>query len=290
VNGFKSEEERIKEAVSRAYGAAARRLGEGRSRASCCSTSQTEGGCCGPLDASIDASAAVTGIYSAEELSDLPESVIDAQMGCGNPVAIAALRPGEAVLDLGSGGGIDCFLAARKVGPEGRVIGLDMTPGMIKLARRNAKRIGATNVEFRYGEIEEIPLPDDSIDVVLSNCVINLSPDKDGVFREVYRVLRPGGRMIISDIVTEGNLPESIRGSLAAWAGCVAGALEESDYLGRIHAAGFGGVEVLSRDYVRIGEAPGWESVRTALVEAGFSLDDVDRTIVSIRVKGHKPE
>ena len=177
----------------------------------------------------------------------------EASLGCGNPLAIAGLQPGEVVLDLGSGGGIDCFLAAKKVGPEGRVIGLDMTPDMIKLARRNAKKMGVTNVDFRYGEMEEMPLPDESVDVIISNCVINLSPDKDAVFREAFRVLRPGGRLSVSDIVVDGDLPQSIRSQLDAWAGCVAGALDESVYLDKIRAAGFEQVEVLSRDDQRRG-------------------------------------
>jgi len=210
-------------------------------------------------------------------------------MGCGNPTAIAALQPGEVVLDLGSGGGIDCFLAARKVGPMGRVIGLDMTPEMIKLARRNAKKVGVTNVEFHYGEIEDIPLPDEAVDVIISNCVINLSPDKDAVFREAYRVLRPGGRMVVSDIVIHGELPELIRNRLDAWAGCVAGALDESDYLDKIRAAGFADVEVLSRDYVKISEAAEWGGFKGLLAEVGLPAHDLDHTVASIKVKAHKP-
>ena len=228
-------------------------------------------------------------LYSAQELADLPENVTDMAMGCGNPTAIADLKPGEVVLDLGSGGGIDCFLAARQVGPQGRVIGLDMTPEMIKLARRRAKEAEATNVEFRYGEIEDIPLPDESVDVIISNCVINLSLDKDAVFREAYRVLRPGGRVMVSDIVVDGEFPRSIRDSLDAWAGCVAGALQESDYLGKIRAAGFEEVEVLAREYVQISGAAEWELARTTLDEAGLSLDALDHTVVSARIKARKP-
>jgi arsenite methyltransferase len=192
-------------------------------------------------------------------------------------------------LDLGSGGGIDCFVAARRVGPQGRVIGLDMTPEMIKLARRNAKKIGATNVEFRYGEMEDIPLPDESVDVIISNCVINLSPDKSAVFAEAYRVLRPGGRMSVSDIVVDGALPQPIRDSLNAWAGCIAGALDEADYLGRIRSAGFEDVDVLSRDYAQIETAADWADAQTLLVEGKISPSDLDRKVASIKVQAYKP-
>jgi ubiquinone/menaquinone biosynthesis C-methylase UbiE len=232
--------------------------------------------------------------------------VTDISLGCGNPLAIAQLQAGEVVLDLGSGGGIDCFLAAKQVGPEGKVIGLDMTPEMIKLARRNAKKTGATNVDFRYGEMEEIPLPDQSVDAVISNCVINLSPDKDAVFREVFRVLRPGGRMNVSDIVIDGDLPQPIRDSLDAWAGCVAGALDESDYLSKIRAAGFEDVQVLSRDYSEIGEASEWEDVQllvagpdgkiaegeeaqALLAESGLSPHDLAHKVASVKVRARKP-
>ena len=165
---------------------------------------------------------------------------------------VAEIQPGEVVLDLGSGAGADCLLTTRKVGP-------DMTPEMIKLARRNARNAGATNVEFRYGEMGDIPLPDGSVDLVISSCVINPSPDKGAVSGEVYRVLRQGGRMVVSDIVIDGELPQPIRESLVAWAGCVAGALEESDYLDRVRAAGFTEVEVLSREPIKISEAPAWK-------------------------------
>ena len=194
-------------------------------------------------------------IYSPAELAALPTGAANASLGCGNPTAIAGLKPGEVVLDLGSGGGIDCFLAAQKVGPTGRVIGLDMTPDMIRLAQRNAKKAGLTNVEFRLGEMEDMPLPDATVDVIISNCVINLSPDKDAVFREAYRVLRPGGRMSISDMVVSHALPAVIRGQLDAWAACIAGALPESDYLGKIRAAGFEDVTVVSRDAMSLAPA-----------------------------------
>jgi len=230
-----------------------------------------------------------TRFYSDQELADLPESVTNVSLGCGNPTAIAEINPGEVVLDLGSGGGIDCFLAAKKVGPEGRVIGLDMTPDMIKLARRNARKMGVTNVEFRFGEMEDIPLPDQSVDVIISNCVVNLSPDKSAVFGEAYRVLRPSGRVMVSDIVIQGELPRSVRDRLDAWAACVAGALDESDYLSKIRAAGFEDVEVLSRSFVKISEFAEWEGVREIVAEAGVAPEDLDITIASIKVKAVKP-
>jgi arsenite methyltransferase len=285
----KVSDENIKQAVRQSYGDIARRLGEKEAPASCCGSSQKASCACGPSEAAVELSEAAARLYSAEELADLPQSVTDISLGCGNPTAIAELRPGEVVLDLGSGGGIDCFLAAKKVGPEGRVIGLDMTPDMIMLARRNANKVGATNVEFRFGEMEDIPLPDQSVDVIISNCVINLSPDKDAVFREAYRVLRPGGRLTVSDIVVHGQLPRPIRDRLDAWAGCVAGALDESDYLSKIRAAGFENVEVQSREFVRISEFADWEGVRKTVAAAGVAPQDLDSTVASIKVKARKP-
>ena len=298
-------DERIKETVRETYGDIARRFVEQPGQASCCgptqatsccAPTQTTGccaptqttSCCGPSEVGVETTDTATRLYSTGELSDLPDSVTDISLGCGNPTAIEGLQPGETVLDLGSGGGIDCFLSAKQVGPEGHVIGLDMTTDMIKLARRNAKKMGATNVEFRYGEMEEIPLPDESVDVVISNCVINLSPDKSAVFSEAYRVLRPGGRMNVSDIVINGELPQAFRTRLDAWAGCVAGALDESDYLGKIQAAGFGEVEVESRTYVKVSEFAGWEDTRKFLTMAGISPEDLDHTVASINVKAYK--
>ncbi|MBN1581036.1 MAG: arsenite methyltransferase, partial [Anaerolineae bacterium] len=280
-------DEKIKDAVRETYGGIARRFVEQPVKASCCGPSKAEAvekparssccgspgesaenvarssccaaseettasgsaqsSCCGQSETAVQDAIGAARFYSAEELGDLPDSVTGASLGCGNPIAIAGLKPGEVVLDLGSGGGIDCFLAAKKVGPEGQVIGLDMTPDMIRLARRNAKKVGATNVDFRFGEMEDMPLPDESVDVIISNCVINLSPDKDAVFAEAYRVLRPGGRLSVSDIVVDGDLPSFVRAKLDAWAGCIAGALDESVYLDKIGAAGFERVSVLSR-------------------------------------------
>jgi SAM-dependent methyltransferase len=187
----------------------------------CCSS-----GCCDSL-------------YAAEELAGLPGSVTELSLGCGDPVSLADIRLGDTVLDLGSGGGIDCFLAARRAGPSGRVIGIDMTDEMLDRARANAARLNATTVEFRQGQIEALPIDDSSVDVVLSNCVINLSPNKPQVFREMYRALKPGGRLAVSDIVTNGVLPDAVRQSLEAWGACIAGALDVKDYVAGLEAAGF---------------------------------------------------
>lgn len=218
-----------------------------------CATTSATASCCGPTEASTDASCCgpeaaaaeekeislIAKLYKEDEVEDLPNTVTDVAFGCGNPTAISALKPGETVLDLGSGGGIDVFLAAKMVGPEGKVYGVDMTPNMIELARRNAEKVGAKNVEFRLGEIEQLPIESGSVDVIISNCVINLSPDKGQVFREAFRVLRPGGRLQVSDIVWTKEVPDSVKGDMESWAGCIAGALTESDYLGSIKSAGF---------------------------------------------------
>jgi len=185
--------------------------------------------------------------YAAEELSNLPEEAVGAAAGCGNPTAIAGLREGETVLDLGSGGGIDVILAAHRVGPKGKAIGVDMTDEMISLANKNAAEAGVENVEFRKGDIEELPVEDGSVDVIISNCVINLAPDKNKVFAEAYRVLKPGGRFIVSDIVTDGGLPDHVKNDLDSWAGCVAGAIDICDYIKKLKGAGFTEVEELSR-------------------------------------------
>jgi arsenite methyltransferase len=200
--------------------------------------------CCGTP--SVDTWAKRVG-YTAEELSTLPEEAVGAAAGCGNPTALASLREGETVLDLGSGGGIDVILAAHRVGPKGKAIGVDMTDEMISLANKNAAEAGVENVDFRKGDIEELPVEDGSIDVIISNCVINLAPDKDRVFAEAYRVLKPGGRFIVSDIVTDGGLPENVKNDLDSWAECVAGAIEGGDYVKKLKEAGFMDVEELSR-------------------------------------------
>lgn len=182
------------------------------------------------------------------ELGELPAEVTQLSLGCGDPIALASLEPGQAVLDLGSGGGIDCFLAAQRVGDSGRVIGVDMTPSMIEKAERNKAKMGLENVEFRQGQIEELPVESDSVDVVISNCVINLSPDKPAVFREAFRVLRPGGRIAVSDMVTQGRFSPEERADLAAWSGCITGAEDVVDYVGAIRAAGFTDISVRDKD------------------------------------------
>ena len=202
-----------------------------------------ESSCCGPSEAPAEGSAGTSTwadkLYSADQLGTLPEEVGELSLGCGNPSAIAELQPGEAVLDLGSGGGLDCFLVAEQVGPQGRVVGLDMSDDMLELARRNLAKVGASNVEFRKGEMESMPLDNSEVDVIISNCVINLSPDKDAVFRESFRVLRPGGRMRVSDIVWTRTPTEAEQNDLASWAGCVAGALKVDEYVAKLEAAGF---------------------------------------------------
>ena len=231
-------EKEIKEAVREHY---ARRV---RERKSPGNTLKAE-------PARAASSSRVAEFYGSTALSDVPQNAVESFMGCGNPLAMAEIKPGDVVLDLGSGAGLDCLLTAKRVGAEGRVIGLDMTPEMVEQARENAREMSMTNVEFRLGEIEHIPLPDNSVDVIISNCVINLSPDKDAVFRESFRVLRPGGRLHVSDIVLMGELDAKIKNDLTSWASCISGALPQSEYLDKISAAGFKGVGIVdSREVV----------------------------------------
>jgi arsenite methyltransferase len=197
--------------------------------------------CCGSNDP-VDITASK--LYPISELDTLPEDVTGLSMGCGDPITLASLKPGQTVLDLGSGGGIDCFMAGKKVGDTGHVIGVDMTAEMLEKARANQTKMGFTNVEFRLGEIEHLPVADNTVDVIISNCVVNLSPDKPQVFREAFRVLKPGGRLALSDIVTDGPLPQIVKDSLSAWAGCVAGALDVKDYITTIESAGFTNIEL----------------------------------------------
>ena len=243
VSEMSSEE--IKDAVKDTYSRVAQPAG-----GSCCGPSETEQAAsdcgtsgCGP-SGNVRTSYAESLGYSVK---DMPESATESFAGCGNPVAIASLKEGEVVLDLGSGAGLDMFHAARKVGDTGRVIGVDMTPAMIEKAKHGAEQLGLENVEFRLGDIEDLPVEDSSIDVIISNCVINLAPDKGQVFREAYRVLRPGGRVMVSDIVLEANLPEKVRDEIANYTGCLGGAILEEEYLQHIRDAGFEGVEVVSK-------------------------------------------
>src|SRR5213594_1251823 len=222
----------IKETVKEKYAEAALRVLDGGS--SCCGASSS----CGTADPITSA------LYDEEQAAQIPEEALKASLGCGNPTALAELSPGEVVLDLGSGGGIDVLLSARRVGPQGKAYGLDMTDEMLALARENQEKAGIENVEFLKGEIENIPLPDNSIDVIISNCVINLSADKDRVFAEAFRVLKQGGRFAVSDVVVRGEVPADIRRSMELWVGCVAGALEESEYASKLRTAGFADVHV----------------------------------------------
>ena len=222
-------EKQIKSTVRELYGQIAAQ------HTSCCQPPEEASSCCCGDEPNDISNADL--LYSKEELTDISADI--PSLGCGNPIALSELKAGEVVLDLGSGGGLDCFLAAKNVGPKGRVIGLDMTPEMIKLARMNADKMNAKNVEFRLGEMEHMPIDSESVDVIISNCVINLSPDKDAVFREAFRVLKPGGRLCVSDMVTHGELPESVRQDLSQWACCIGGALDEKVYLKKISDAGF---------------------------------------------------
>src|SRR5277367_828863 len=217
----------IKDVVKEKYGQAALRVKTGGS--SCCGANPGSG-CGDPITSNL---------YYASQVQQIPEDALLASLGCGNPTALAELNPGETVLDLGSGGGIDVLLSAKRVGPTGKAFGLDMTDEMLALARENQRRAGIENVEFLKGEIERIPLPDNSVDVIISNCVINLSADKDKVLREAFRVLKPGGRFAVSDVVTRGAIPEAVRRNMLLWVGCIAGALDENDYRMRLAASGF---------------------------------------------------
>jgi 2-polyprenyl-3-methyl-5-hydroxy-6-metoxy-1,4-benzoquinol methylase len=224
----------VKNVVKEKYGEAARRFTAGKS-SGCCGAGPASESCCDPITSNL---------YDESQAGQIPEEALAASLGCGNPTALAKLNPGETVLDLGSGGGIDVLLSARRVGPTGKAYGLDMTDDMLALARENQRKAGIENVEFLKGEIEQIPLPDNSVDVIISNCVINLSGDKDRVLREAFRVLKPGGRFAVSDVVTRGDIPECVWKSMLLWVGCVAGALEEQDYRSKLIAAGFTSVDI----------------------------------------------
>jgi arsenite methyltransferase len=223
----------IKDIVKQKYGEAALRVATGLS--SCCGGSAVVDACCDPITSDL---------YDTTQTGTLPDEAVQASLGCGNPTALAALKSGEIVLDLGSGGGIDVLLSARRVGPTGKAYGLDMTEEMLALARDNQRKAGVANVEFLRGEIEHIPLPDNSVDVVISNCVINLSADKDAVLREAFRVLKPGGRLAVSDVVTRGVVPAHVRKNMLLWVGCIAGALQDSEYVDKLTRAGFQSIEI----------------------------------------------
>jgi arsenite methyltransferase len=261
-------------AVREKYGSIARSVTQSQA-AACCDPAMR---CCDPITKDL---------YNASETGALPERAVLASLGCGNPTALIELREGETVLDLGSGGGIDVLLSARRVGPTGKAYGLDMTDDMLALARENQRQAGAANVEFLKGEIENIPLPDNSVDVVISNCVINLSADKSRVFREAFRVLRPGGRFAVSDVVVRGEVPASVRQSMLLWVGCIAGALEESDYRAKLVAAGFVDVDLEPTRTYDI------EDARVFLTEAGIAVDEiapqVEGKFLSAFIRATKP-
>src|SRR6478736_2666148 len=248
----------IQQAVRDKYGAIATAVKTASTKADCCGP--TACGCGDPITSNL---------YSDAETSGLPAEALTASLGCGNPTALLALEPGQTVLDLGSGGGIDVLLSAKRVGPTGKAYGLDMTDEMLTLARENQRKAGVTNVEFLKGTIESIPLPDNSVDAIISNCVINLSSDKDAVLREAYRVLKPGGRFAVSDVVIRGEVPAAIRRSLELWVGCVAGALRDDEYAAKLQAAGFSDVEVSPWRVYEVNDA------RAFLAGAGVDVDRI---------------
>jgi len=256
--------------------------------ANCCGPSTSNDACCTPTATSaIDT---ISKIYETPDAAELPDDVTMLSLGCGDPVTLASLQPGETVLDLGSGGGIDCFLAAKRVGETGHIIGIDMTAQMIEKARANKAKIGIKNVEFRLGEIEHLPVADNTVDVIISNCVINLSTDKPQVFREAYRALKPGGRLSVNDIVTDGPLPNEIKNNLSAWTGCIAGALDVKDYTAAIENAGFEDVKLTP---VFIDK----ETIDEAVEQFDISIDEVAdsnyesiyRAIFSAKITARKP-
>ena len=268
--------ETIQKAVRDKYGAIASSVTQSSSK-----------GCCGPTACGCG-DPITSNLYSETETADLPDTAVAASLGCGNPTALIGLEEGQTVLDLGSGGGIDVLLSARRVGPSGKAYGVDMTEEMLALARENQRKAGATNVEFLKGTIEAIPLPDNAIDVVISNCVINLSSDKDAVFREAFRVLKPGGRFAVSDVIVRGAVPPDVRRSMELWVGCIAGALEESEFASRLRAAGFTDVEVDPWRVYHVGDA------RAFLAEAGVDVDrlapQVENKFASAFVRARKPK
>jgi arsenite methyltransferase len=271
----------VTETVRERYAEAARKFSASREtdpKMNCgCGTSTVV--CCDPITSNL---------YDAQDASNVPETALQASLGCGNPTALAQLNAGETVLDLGSGGGIDVILSARRVGPSGKAYGLDMTDEMLALAEENKRKAGAANVEFLKGQIEEVPLPGNTVDVVISNCVINLSADKDRVLQEAFRVLKPGGRFAVSDVVIRGEVPEEVRRSMELWVGCIAGALSEDEYRTKLSAAGFTDIELETTRVFNV------EDARSFLMEAGLDVDSIASTvsgrITSAFVRAKKPQ
>jgi len=268
----------IKEVIKEKYGQAALRVTNKTGGSSCCGAAPARE-YCDPITANL---------YDESQAGQIPEEAMLASLGCGNPTLLAQLNPGETVLDLGSGGGIDVLLSARRVGPTGKAYGLDMTDEMLALANQNKRKAGAENVEFLKGEIESIPLPDNSVDVIISNCVINLSADKDRVLREAFRVLKPGGRLAVSDVVTRGEIAPEVRQSVLAWVGCIAGALEEKEYRNKLQGAGFEQIELEPTRIYRV------EDAREFLAASGIDVDAiaarVDEKFMSAFVRAVKPK
>ncbi|MBI2821624.1 MAG: arsenite methyltransferase [Acidobacteria bacterium] len=268
-----SQAREIKQIVKEKYGSAALQVSQS---VSCCGS--TAGRKCDPITSNL---------YSATEIEALPREAVTASLGCGNPTALAQLHPGETVLDLGSGGGIDVLLSARRVGPDGKAYGLDMTDEMLALARENQRKSGIRNVEFLKGDIEKIPLPDNSVDVIISNCVINLSANKEQVFAEAFRVLRPGGRLAVSDVVVRGEVPAAIRRSVELWIGCVAGALEEAEYRRKLLQAGFQEVALEPARVYRIEDA--LEFLVSAGIDPAAVAEELDGKFMSAFIRARKP-
>ena len=269
-------ESNIKDVVREKYAEAARRVTTGQPSS-----------CCGTSGASSECDPITSNLYAADQVAGLPEEALGASLGCGNPTALARLQPGETVLDLGSGGGIDVLLSARRVGPAGKAYGLDMTDEMLALARQNQRKAGIENVEFLKGEMEDIPLPEGSVDVIVSNCVVNLSADKDRVFSEALRVLKQGGRLAISDVVFRGDVPAEARRTVELWVGCVAGALEESDYRAKLNAAGFEAIEIEPTRVYQVEDARQFLAAKGIDVEAIAPL--VDGKVMSAFIRARKP-
>ena len=266
----------IKDVVREKYGEAARRVAAGASSS-----------CCGAAACGTDIDPITRDLYDSAEKSMLPDEAVKASLGCCNPTALAKLNPGEIVLDLGSGGGIDVLLSAKRVGLTGKAYGLDMTDDMLALARENQRRAGIENVEFLKGEIEHIPLPDNSVDVIISNCVINLSADKDRVLREAFRVLKPGGRFAVSDVVVRGHVPEEVRRNMLLWVGCIAGALEESEYVSKLTRAGFNALEIEPTRVYNVEDARAF--LNTKEVDVDAIVPQVQDKFASAFIRATKP-